>query len=217
MNYDSVAKIVLLGSSGSGKSSLMSAYDDEPFNQDNLATIGVDFKLKYETRGDDRIMIQINDTAGQERFESITVSYLRGASGILLVFDLTDDNSFYSCEKWKDHIARMAPPNIPFILIGNKKDLESRRVIQHTQAKEMATRIGADLYFETSARTSENVKEVFSEILDLVLKNETLYQKLKPENEGRWDHHFPLSDPKKRFKEDSFLKKALSSLKCNIL
>lgn len=213
MNYDSIAKIVLLGSSGCGKSSLMSIYDNEPFNQDTLSTIGVDFKLKYIERGKSNIMVQINDTAGQERFESITVSYLRGASGVLLVFDVTDEQSFYKLTTWKKHIERMAPSNTPIILIGNKCDLNHRRVIDYDQAKEMALQLNADQYWETSAKTSENVMEVFSSAVDVILSKHTFIER---EKEILNTPTIKFNEPKRSTSEPLF-KKAFKSLGCNIL
>mmetsp|Transcript_10714 Transcript_10714/g.40121 ORF Transcript_10714/g.40121 Transcript_10714/m.40121 type:complete len:218 (-) Transcript_10714:224-877(-) len=192
---DYIAKICLVGASGSGKSSLMMTYDGEPFNQESLSTIGVDFKIKYVTgKQGEKIMLQINDTAGQERFESISSSYLRGASGVLLVFDMTDEESLYKCDRWMQNVQKLAPRNTPVILIGNKCDLKTKRVVQHDQAKEMAGKLEVDEYFETSAKTGENVKQVFDSSLNLILARQTFTPKLK---EGSRGHVFlgEIADP----------------------
>ena len=161
--YDCLFKILLVGNSSVGKSSLFLRFVDDIWNDVFVPTIGVDFKIKTLKINEKNVKLQIWDTAGQERFRTIISSYYRGAQGILLVFDVTEKESFESLNNWLIEIEKNANKNVVKILIGNKCDLEDKRVISYSQAKDFADSNGLN-YVETSAKTNNNVTEAFSEI-----------------------------------------------------
>ena len=161
--YDFLFKILLVGNSSVGKSSLFLRFVDDIWNDVFVPTIGVDFKIKTLKINEKNVKLQIWDTAGQERFRTIISSYYRGAQGILLVFDVTEKESFESLNNWLIEIEKNANKNVVKILIGNKSDLEDKRVISYSQAKDFADSNGLK-YVETSAKTNNNVTEAFSEI-----------------------------------------------------
>ena len=161
--YDFLFKILLVGNSSVGKSSLFLRFVDDVWNDVFVPTIGVDFKIKTLKINEQNVKLQIWDTAGQERFRTIISSYYKGAQGILLVFDLTEKESFESLNNWLIEIEKNANKNVIKILIGNKNDLEEKRVISFSQAKDFADSNGLK-YVETSAKLNNNVTEAFSEI-----------------------------------------------------
>merc|ERR1711907_636935 len=118
--YDLLIKLLLIGDSGVGKSCLLCRYSDDVFNASFITTIGIDFKIRTIELDGKRIKLQIWDTAGQERFRTITTAYYRGAMGILLVYDVTDETSFNNIRQWVKNIEANAQDNVNKILIGNK-------------------------------------------------------------------------------------------------
>ena len=161
--YDFLFKILLVGNSSVGKSSLFLRFVDDVWNDVFVPTIGVDFKIKTLKINEQNVKLQIWDTAGQERFRTIISSYYKGAQGILLVFDLTEKESFESLNNWLIEIEKNANKNVIKLLIGNKNDLEDKRVVSYNEAKDFADSNGLK-YVETSAKTNNNVTEAFSEI-----------------------------------------------------
>jgi len=145
-------KIGLVGESGVGKSCLLVRWvDNDFFEADDKYTIGVDFKYKTVQVKDKSIKLQIHDTAGQERFRTVTASFYRGAHGILLVFDITDKESFEGkVTEWLREVRNYTPDNTPVVLVGNKVDKADKRVVDHDTAKQFADQNKLK-YFETSA------------------------------------------------------------------
>ena len=133
---------------------------DDIWNDTFVPTIGVDFKIKTFEIDSKKIKMQIWDTAGQERFKNIIASYYRGAHGILLLYDVTDKDSFKNLSNWLIEIEKNASKNVLKVLIGNKCDLEEKRVISINQGKEFADTYGLK-YIETSAKKNLNVTEAF--------------------------------------------------------
>jgi len=125
-----------------------------------MNSIGVDFKLKNINCDNKRVKLQIWDTAGQERFRTITTSYYKGAQAIVIVFDLTDKDSFDHLKSWLTDIDKHAKEGVLKILVGNKKDLINKRQISEELAKEFALKYGMT-YIETSAKDSSNVEDLF--------------------------------------------------------
>ena len=122
--YDYLFKVLLIGNSGVGKSSLLLRFADDVFNDNFMPTIGVDFKIRTVDVDQKTIKLQIWDTAGQERFKTITSSYYKGAHGIIVTYDITDRESFSKVSEWMREVDKHAQENISRILVGNKKDLE---------------------------------------------------------------------------------------------
>lgn len=163
LEYDYLFKVLLIGDSGVGKSSLLLKFTDRVFTDHYISTIGVDFKIQTLQMDDKIIKLQLWDTAGQERFRTITTSYYRGAHGIIIVFDITDKESFANIKTWMTEIDRFASDNVCKILIGNKSDLEKHREVSKEDAKELANKYKID-YIEASAKDSTNVQQLFVEL-----------------------------------------------------
>jgi Ras-related protein Rab-1A len=168
-SYDMVLKIVMVGDSGVGKSSLLVRYSDDIFDQNYIATIGVDFRIKTVERNGKIVKLQIWDTAGQDRFKTITQSYYRGAHACMLCFDLTDKLSFENLNTWISEVKNLAPPDTSFVLIGTKADLPAKRVISHQQAADFANHFGMK-YCETSSKTATNITDCFEEAIDRAME-----------------------------------------------
>lgn len=169
--YDYLFKILLIGSSGVGKSSILLRYTDDEFNSHWMSTIGVDFKVKTLTRPDNKkVKIQIWDTAGQERFRSITHAYYRGAHGIFLVFDVTDRVSFNDCKRWWSDIEHHARDDVCVFLIGNKVDLEKHRAVSKQEAELFVKRNNITAFIESSAKTNINIGKMFQDITSVLLE-----------------------------------------------
>jgi len=171
-------KVIILGDSGVGKTSLMNQYVNKKFSNAYKATIGADFLTK-EVQVDDRLItMQIWDTAGQERFQSLGVAFYRGADCCVLVYDVNTTKTFENLDNWRDEFLIQASPsdpdNFPFVVLGNKIDLEggNNRVVSEKKAKAWCAQKGGIPYFETSAKEDYNVDQAFKCIAHNALKNE---------------------------------------------
>ena len=158
--YDHLFKLLLIGDSGVGKSCLLLRFADDTYTESYISTIGVDFKIRTIEIGGKSIKLQIWDTAGQERFRTITSSYYRGAHGIIVVYDVTDQASFSNVKQWLQEIDRYACENVNKLLVGNKCDLTTKKVVDYNTAKEFADGLGIP-FLETSAKNSTNVEQAF--------------------------------------------------------
>jgi Ras-related protein Rab-1A len=157
--YDYLFKLLLIGDSGVGKSCLLLRFADDSYLESYISTIGVDFKIRTVELDGKTIKLQIWDTAGQERFRTITSSYYRGAHGIIVVYDVTDQESFNNVKQWLNEIDRYANENVNKLLVGNKSDLTAKKVDTKT-AKAFADEIGIP-FLETSAKNATNVEQAF--------------------------------------------------------
>lgn len=128
-------KLLLIGDSGVGKSCLLLRFADDTYTESYISTIGVDFKIRTIDLDGKTIKLQIWDTAGQERFRTITSSYYRGAHGIIVVYDCTDQDTFNNVKQWLEEIDRYACDNVNKLLVGNKCDLHTKKVVDYTTAK----------------------------------------------------------------------------------
>jgi small GTP-binding protein len=162
-------KLLMVGDSAAGKSSLLQRFVDKDFSNSFITTIGIDFKVKYMNYGNTKKKVLIWDTAGQERFRTISRSYFRGSQGILLVFDVTNRKSFDNISNWVFDIKNTTDNDPVIILVGNKCDLEDNRLISREEAEKKASDNNFP-YFETSAKTGQNVDLVYQTVFDLVCK-----------------------------------------------
>lgn len=158
--YDYLFKLLLIGDSGVGKSCILLRFADDTYTDSYISTIGVDFKIRTIELDGKTVKLQIWDTAGQERFRTITSSYYRGAHGIIVVYDVTDQTSFNNVKNWLNEIERYANENVNKLLVGNKSDMVSKKVVDSGTAKEFADSLNIP-FLETSARDSTNVEKTF--------------------------------------------------------
>ncbi|XP_074369384.1 ras-related protein Rab7-like isoform X1 [Apium graveolens] len=167
MPQRSLLKVIVLGDSGVGKTSLMNQYVYNKFSQQYKATIGADFVTKELQIEDKLVTLQIWDTAGQERFHSLGVSFYRGADCCILVYDVNIYKTFETLQTWHRDFLRQADPNdpelFPFVLLGNKMDMNggSGRGVSEKVAKDWCASRGNIPYFETSAKEGYNVDAAF--------------------------------------------------------
>ncbi|CAF1878302.1 unnamed protein product [Brassica oleracea var. botrytis] len=162
--YDLSFKILLIGDSGVGKSSLLVSFISNAV-EDLAPTIGVDFKIKQLTVGDKRLKLTIWDTAGQERFRTLTSSYYRGAQGIILVYDVTRRETFTNLvDVWSKEIELYSTnQDCVTMLVGNKVDRESERGVSREEGIALAKELKC-MFLECSARTRQNVEQCFEEL-----------------------------------------------------
>ena len=168
--YDYMFRYIIVGDSNVGKSCLLLQFTDNKFRQNHEATIGVEFGGKTIEINNKKIKIQIWDTAGQEIYQAITRGYYKGATGAFVVYDITRKETFEHVEKWLEDVRTNASKDIQVILIGNKKDLESERIISFDEGSALAEKHNI-LFLETSAKTSFNVKEAFVKSAEKILEN----------------------------------------------
>jgi len=158
--YDYLFKLLLIGDSGVGKSCLLLRFADDTYTDSYISTIGVDFKIRTVDLDTKTIKLQIWDTAGQERFRTITSSYYRGAHGIIIVYDITDKESFDNVRQWLFEIDRYASESVRKLLVGNKSDLKNKRAVEYETAKAFADELNIP-FLETSAKNATNVEQAF--------------------------------------------------------
>ncbi|CAF3930740.1 unnamed protein product [Adineta steineri] len=168
-NYDLLFKLLLIGDSGVGKTCVLFRFSDDAFNASFISTIGIDFKIKTIELDGRKIKLQIWDTAGQERFHTITTSYYRGATGIMLVYDVTQVRSFENIDKWLRNIDDHASDDVVKMLIGNKCDMDDKRCITRSRGEALA-REHSIPFLETSAKNNVNIEKAFFEMARLILK-----------------------------------------------
>lgn len=167
MNNDYTFKILIIGDSGVGKSSILTRLVDDVYINSYISTIGVDFKLKTFNLNGKKITIQIWDTAGQERFRSITVSYYKGANAIILCYDISNYESYENLTYWLNEINKYASDaNLCKLILGNKSDLDYKRQVTLNEAMKFADSHNIPL-IETSSKDSVNIEKAF---VDIILK-----------------------------------------------
>lgn len=169
MSHQYLFKYIIIGDSGVGKSCLLLRFTDKRFEASHDLTIGVEFGARLITIDDKQVKLQVWDTAGQESFRSITRSYYRGATGALLVFDVTRRETFEHLTTWLEDCKENSNMNMTILLIGNKIDLVEKREVSEDEARGFADKNGL-LYIETSAKTAHNVEEAFLETAHAIYK-----------------------------------------------
>jgi Ras-related protein Rab-18 len=167
--YDHLVKILLVGDSGVGKSSLLARFISDSFDEQS-PTVGVDFKLKHVDVDGTRLKLTVWDTAGQERFRTLTSSYYRGAHGVVFVYDVTSRESFENArETWRKEVEMYGTiANSVKIVIGNKIDREDERTVAREEGVAFAKEYGC-LFLECSAKTKVRVAEAFDELVKGIL------------------------------------------------
>ncbi|RWS24083.1 ras-related protein Rab-3-like protein [Leptotrombidium deliense] len=166
-NFDYMFKILIIGNSSVGKTSFLFRYADDSFTSAFVSTVGIDFKVKTVFRQDKRVKLQIWDTAGQERYRTITTAYYRGAMGFILMYDVTNEESFNSVQDWVTQIQQYSWDNAQVILVGNKCDMEDERVVSTDRGRQLADQLKLE-FFESSAKENINVKAVFERLVDII-------------------------------------------------
>jgi len=189
-------KLLLIGDSAVGKTSLLLRYMDDKFSQSFVSTIGIDFKVKTSTIDGQPVRMQIWDTAGQERFRTITTSYFRGAHGILLAFDLTERRTFLSVENWvrqiTDHLRTQGGgdgddkqedggDDVALILVGTKSDMVEKLQVTEVEGQALAAKHQMR-FFATSAKFNSGVKESFDALARAALAKSQRLSKTKSSN-----------------------------------
>mmetsp|Transcript_26376 Transcript_26376/g.81161 ORF Transcript_26376/g.81161 Transcript_26376/m.81161 type:complete len:205 (-) Transcript_26376:311-925(-) len=167
-DYDHLFKLVLIGDTGVGKSCLLLRFADDAFTESYISTIGVDFRFRTVKVDGKTVKLQIWDTAGQERFRTITSAYYRGADGIIMVYDVTSQESFDHVADWLTEVNRYASEGTCKLLVGNKSDMDDK-IVNTDTAKEYADSLGIP-FLETSAKNATNVEEAFLTMAQELIK-----------------------------------------------
>jgi len=202
--YDLMFKILLLGDSGVGKSSLLLRYTKNEFISDLRSTIGVEFALKYLTVDNFQLKVQIWDTAGMERYRSITNAYYKGAKGVIVVYDICRQKSFENVDKWIDDFKSKADDDAVILLIGNKSDLDEKREVSKEEAESKAQKNKFG-FMETSAKDNNNVQKAFETLFHEIVKIYKNKNNIEFNDNKRIDGEF-----KKNKKENSNIIKGLA-------
>lgn len=163
VKYDYLMKVVLVGDINTGKTSIMHRYETGKFYDTLDATVGIDFTIKSVKLDDKIVKLQIWDTAGHENYRTITTSYYRNAMSIIVVYDVSDFNTFENISYWLKEIDKHAPQHTIIVLVGNKCD-SNKRIITTEMGKKMAEYYGID-FFETSSKEGTNINELFAHII----------------------------------------------------
>ena len=174
-SYNYLLKYIIIGDSSVGKSNLLLRYAHDKFNEDYQATIGVEFGAKNVEINNKTFRIQIWDTAGQENFRSITRAYYKNSVCAIIVYDITNKESFNNIQNWIEDCKNQCPKTVFFVLVGNKNDLENERKVSFEEGKKFADSNDI-LFFESSAKTGNNVEDIFYKsaecISERIIKND---------------------------------------------
>ena len=174
--FDVKYKIMVLGESKVGKTSLIKRYTKDQFGGVYLTTVGMDFQDKIIEIEDKKVRLQVWDTAGQERFRNVTKSYFQSSHGLLVVYDITDRESFEKINFWMDNIKNNAPENAKLILVGNKCDLADERKVTIEDGENKARNYNIK-FFEASAKDGTNVNELFFYLANEIYQDEKTKEK----------------------------------------
>ena len=173
--YDYIFKIILIGDWGVGKSNIILRLTQDAFEMNSRTTIGVEFSQKIAEINDKKIIVQIWDTAGQDRYKAITSAYYRAAVGAILVYDISKKSSYESLTSWVKEIRDNTAEDVTVMLFGNKNDLENTRAVKLEEG-EIFARKNNFLFREVSALTGENISEAFEEFI------QRIFRSYKPDN-----------------------------------
>ena len=181
-------KVITLGNSAVGKTSFLMKYIDNSFTLTYTTTLGIDFKQKKIKLKDGRdVRLRIFDTAGQERFKAVSVSFIKKADGVILIYDISDIESFEAVENWIKSIREIGKEKLPIILVGNKCDLsDDKRMISLKEGQDKANEFNIPFY-ETSCKEGINIKEVFEKLIDDIIEkgSKNINREYKILNKGK--------------------------------
>ena len=181
-------KVITLGNSSVGKTSFLMKYIDNSFTLTYTTTLGVDFKQKkIKLKNGKDVRLRIFDTAGQERFKAVSVSFIKKADGVILIYDISDLESFEAVENWIKSIREIGKDNLPIILVGNKCDLsDDKRMISLKEGQDKADEFNIPFY-ETSCKEGINIKEVFEKLVDDIMEkgSKNINREYKILNKGK--------------------------------
>ena len=173
-SMDCVYKVLLLGDSTVGKTCVLLKYTDKIFQETHMMTIGLDYRLKVmQLQSGKEVKLQIWDTAGQDRFRSITKNYYKGSHGIILIYDVTSLKTFENVKSWVSQIHEEISDKVVIYLVANKIDMDDLRKVTKEEGKKLAEELDVP-FVETSAKTGENIDYIFSDIserIDKVFEN----------------------------------------------
>ena len=170
--FEQTFKTLIIGNSGVGKTCLLLRYCDDTFQSALMPTAGLDVKMKTVVRNNRIIKLQIWDTAGQERYRQIIAAYYRNATGFILMYDISDEESFKSVVHWAEQVKNYSSRDIPVVLVGNKSDKREERMVTYDQGKNLGDSLGFP-FCETSAKDNTNVKFAFDELIDVICERMT--------------------------------------------
>ena len=171
MAYTSTFKIVIFGDSQTGKTTLTHRFLTNLFKQDITMTLGVDFHLKALEVDGEMVKLQIWDFAGEERFRFLFPSYIRGASGAIFMYDITNYGSLAHADDWFEIVENEIGSKLPIVFVGGKTDLTHLKEVSTKKAMDLAITKGADGFIECSSKTGENIHKIFSLLTKLILKD----------------------------------------------
>ena len=170
INTDCVYKVLLLGDSTVGKTCVLLKYTDKIFQDTHMMTIGLDYRLKtMKLQNGQDVKLQIWDTAGQDRFRSITKNYYKGSNGIILIYDVTSLKTFENVKSWVSQIHEEISDKVVIYLVGNKVDMEEERKVTTEEGQKLAEELGVP-FIETSAKSGLNIDEIFIDIVERIHK-----------------------------------------------
>uniref|UniRef100_A0A1A7XG44 small monomeric GTPase n=1 Tax=Iconisemion striatum TaxID=60296 RepID=A0A1A7XG44_9TELE len=193
--YDYLFKLLLIGDSGVGKTCVLFRFSEDAFNSTFISTIGIDFKIRTIELDGKKIKLQIWDTAGQERFRTITTAYYRGAMGIMLVYDITNEKSFDNIKNWIRNIEEHASSDVEKMVLGNKCDINDKRQVSKERGEKLGLEYGIK-FMETSAKSNINVENAFLTLArDIKTKMDTKMEANTPHSSG---HGVKISEPQKK-------------------
>lgn len=171
---DNLYKLVVVGDNEVGKSSLVSRFCTNFYREVYSPTVGIDYKTKTFMFADKRLVaVELFDTAGLAKFRPLTSAYYHSASGIVLVYDVTNRTSFESLQKYLDELKFYTSPDTEVMIVGNKADESDKRTVTYEEADSFTSKSGLSLY-ETSAQTGSNVHEMFAELMTRIREKQEL-------------------------------------------
>ena len=193
-SYDLLFKLILIGDSSVGKSNILLKYLKNEFDPNSRATVGVEFGTKNIVINEKKIKIQIWDTAGEERYRSITSAYYKGAKGAFIVYDITRKSTFVNIDKWISDLKLNGDQNICIIILGNKSDLDDKREVS-TEDGIKKSEMFKTAFLETSALNGSNIDKAFDELIEQIIKNNKNY--FEENNKKEIDKGVNLNDNNK--------------------